>query len=92
MICINIDNLIFFPNVIKYVRPTYGNKEELGPLRTCQLVFKGILHVLKGPFTQSVSVSSNANANARMGVVLIHYTALTLPLMLMFCVNRLIHY
>ena len=32
MICININNLIFFSNVVKYVRPTYGNKEELAPL------------------------------------------------------------
>ena len=25
----------FFSNVIKYVKPTYGNKEELLPLRPC---------------------------------------------------------
>ena len=32
MVCTNINKLIFFSNVIKSVRPTYGNKEELAPL------------------------------------------------------------
>ena len=32
----NIYNLVFFSNVIKYVRPTYGNKEELAPLSATQ--------------------------------------------------------
>ena len=29
----------FFPNVVKDVRPTYGNKEELAPLNLCNVVF-----------------------------------------------------
>ena len=32
MVCTDINKLIFFSNVIKSVRPTYGNKEELAPL------------------------------------------------------------
>ena len=36
MICININNLIFFSYVVKYIRPTYSNKEELAPLKRYQ--------------------------------------------------------
>ena len=32
MVCANINKLIFFPNVVKRGRPTYGNKEELAPI------------------------------------------------------------
>ena len=47
-----------------------------------------------GPFTQSISisVSGNANVNTQMDVVLIHFAAGALLLMLMLCVNRLIQY
>ena len=37
MVCANINKLIFFSNVIKSVKPTYGNKEELAPLNMVHL-------------------------------------------------------
>ena len=56
MVCTNINKLIFFSNVIKSVRPTYGNKEELASL-TEQSSFTSLLS-LTHPIVQSAGCFS----------------------------------
>ena len=47
----------FFSNVIKYVRPTYGNKEELSPLKGENVAFVTDLEKQSAPHSLPYIVS-----------------------------------
>ena len=53
MVCTNINKLIFFSNVVKSIRPTYGSKEELAALRSMIVILNlWSMHRISGEWTE----------------------------------------
>ena len=58
MVCTNINKLIFFSNVVKSIRPTYGNKKELAALNPIPYFGQRIKYIIN--LMQVILYISNA--------------------------------